>query len=91
LKKCLLPYFPTKKAVDRLSFKDIFRYAAKHGLISVNESERWSQYRDNRNELSHDYGKELAEKTLPLNPRFITDAQSIVQVVKTHNGNQEKT
>jgi len=85
LKKCLEPYFPSKKAIDKLYFKDIFRHAAKHSLITLEESERWLYYRDNRNSLSHDYGKELAEKTLPLIPKFIKDAQAIVQVIATHN------
>ena len=74
LKKCLEPYFHSKKAVDRLYFKDIFRHAAKHGLMPIEASERWLNYRDNRNALSHDYGKELAEATLPLIPAFIEDA-----------------
>ncbi len=40
-KKCLKPYFSSSKQADRLNFKDVFRYAAKHGLISLEESERW--------------------------------------------------
>lgn len=50
LKKCLKPYFasPKHKQVDQLNFKDVFRYAAKHGLIDLDEAERWLIYRDNR-------------------------------------------
>ncbi len=33
LKKRLLPYFSSKKAVDALNFKDLFREAAKHSLL----------------------------------------------------------
>lgn len=41
LKKCLKPYFSSTKQVDQLNFKDVFRYAAKYGLISLETSERW--------------------------------------------------
>ncbi|DAA96021.1 TPA: hypothetical protein CPT80_07920 [Candidatus Gastranaerophilales bacterium HUM_9] len=34
LKKVLNPYFVSKKAVDSLSFKDIFRQAHNHSLIT---------------------------------------------------------
>jgi len=52
LRKLLKPYFATPKAVDRLVFKDLFRYGAKHGLLSLDSVERWLVYRDNRNQMS---------------------------------------
>lgn len=81
LKKCLKPYFHSSKAVDKLNFKDIFRYAGHHGLLSLDEVERWLIYRDNRNLTAHDYGIDLAEKTLPLIPQFIIDARSLRQTI----------
>ena len=66
LKKVLNPYFASKKAVDMLSFKDIFRQAHKHSLISEEETARWLKYRDNRNNTAHDYGQAFAEETLSL-------------------------
>ena len=90
LKKCLEPFFHSKKAVDTLYFKDIFRHANKHGLMSVEEVERWLIYRDNRNATSHDYGKGLAEQTLPLIPQFIIDAKSLVQIIQQHNDSQNE-
>ena len=77
LRKTLKPYFATSKAVDRLTFKEIFRHAAKHDLLSVEEVERWFQYRDNRNNTAHDYGKGFAEETLELLPNFISDAKNL--------------
>jgi nucleotidyltransferase substrate binding protein (TIGR01987 family) len=77
LKKCLKPYFASTKQVDQLVFKDIFRYAAKHGLISLEEAERWIAYRDNRNDTAHDYGASFADATLVLLPQFITDARRL--------------
>lgn len=81
LKKCLKPYFSSSKQVDQLTFKDIFRHAAKHGLISVEEAERWLEYRDNRNDTAHDYGEGFANETLALLPRFIRDARRVNAVL----------
>lgn len=77
LKKCLRTYFASGKQVDSLNFKDVFRYAAKHGLMTLEASERWMVYRDNRNETAHDYGEGFAEQTLLLLPQFIQDARQL--------------
>ena len=81
LKKRLTPYFATKKAVDLLTFKDLFRHAFKHSLLSEKEVERWLKYRDNRNNTTHDYGKSFAEETLVLIDDFIKDAYKIKDVI----------
>ena len=80
LKKKLRDYFPSNKAVDELNFKDIFRYAAKHNLISLESCEHWIKYRDNRNRTDHDYGRGFAEQTLKLLPDFIIDAQIVAKI-----------
>lgn len=82
LKKRLKAYFSSTKEVDQLNFKDIFRHAAKHGLITVEEAERWLIYRDNRNDTAHDYGEGFANETLLLLPHFIRDAARVNEVVK---------
>lgn len=81
LKKRLRPYFASSKQVDQLTFKDIFRHAAKHGLLTVEEAERWLEYRDNRNDTAHDYGEGFANETLALLPQFIRDARRINEVL----------
>ena len=81
LKKRLRPYFASNKQADELTFKDAFRYAAKHDLISVETCERWLIYRDNRNDTAHDYGEEFAETTLKLLPDFIKDAKDLASVI----------
>ena len=81
LKKRLRPFFHSNKAADELYFKDIFRHAALHGLITAEEAERWLQYRDNRNSTSHDYGEKLANTTLLLIPKFIVDAKRLAKVI----------
>lgn len=85
LKKCLAPYFTSSKQADCLTFKDIFRHAAKHGLIHLEESERWLAYRDNRNDTAHDYGEKFAEDTLRLLPMFIADARNLRETMRRHD------
>ncbi len=81
LKKRLRPYFASNRQADQLTFKNLFRHAAKHGLISVESCERWLEYRDHRNDTAHQYGADFAEATLALAPQFITDAKELVQVI----------
>lgn len=85
LKKVLKPYFHSSKEVDKLIFKDIFRHAANHGIITLDESERWMVYRDNRNNTAHDYGVGFANETLVLLPQFILDARAVVRAIQSHN------
>jgi len=81
LKKTLRPYFHSNKAADQLVFKELFRQAGLHSLISLEEVERWLQYRDNRNLTSHDYGEALANQTLVLIPQFIIDSARLIEVI----------
>ena len=76
LKRRLRPYFASNRQADRLTFKNIFRHAAKHDLISLEACERWFAYRDNRNDTAHDCGEDFAETTLKLLPDFIADARN---------------
>lgn len=55
LKKRLRLYFASNRQADQLTFKNLFRHAAKHGLISVEICERWLEYRDHRNDTAHQY------------------------------------
>lgn len=77
-KKAIKPFMPSARAVDQLTYKDIFRQALKVGLVTDDEAERWHGYRDNRNNTAHDYGVFFAEETLVLLPQFVLDARSLV-------------
>ncbi len=90
LRKAIKPYFSGSKKVDQLVFKDIFRYAAKHGLLTIAEVERWHCYRDNRNTTVHDYGEEFAEETLKLMPGFVNDVRSLIASIQ-HVQSESKT
>ena len=82
LKKVLRAFMATHKAADQLTLKDIFRKAALHSIISVEESERWLKYRDNRNTTAHDYGESFAEETLSILHDFIKDTRSLEKSIR---------
>ncbi len=81
LKKKITPYFASKRAVDTLSFKDIFRYAHKYSLTNEEETNRWTKYRDNRNNIAHDYGIAFATETLTLIDDFLRDVRNLKKVL----------
>jgi hypothetical protein len=83
LRKALKEFFATPREVDRLSFKDIFRYGAKHGFLSDREVERWFRYRDNS--TAHDYGEAFAEETLVLMSAFVDDARHLRETLNERN------
>ena len=82
LRKRLAAFFSSNRQADRLAFKDLFRHAAKHGLIEPDAAERWLRYRDNRNKTAHDYGAGFAEATLKLLPDFIVDARALADAIE---------
>lgn len=65
------------RALETTPVKELLRLAGKHGLVSLQEIERWFDYRDNRNDTAHDYGEAFAQETLALMPAFIIDAGAI--------------
>ena len=85
LRKALKPFFHSSKAVDQLVFKEVFRHAVLRNIITTDDCERWLQYRDNRNNTSHDYGVNFAEETLVLLPRFIADATDLAVAINKLN------
>ena len=81
LKKRLEPFFGTKRALDELTYKDLFRHAFKYSLIGEDEVKRWFKYRDNRNNTTHDYGEKFAKETLTLIEQFLSDAKNLKKVI----------
>ena len=81
LNRRLQPYFASERRVRDFTFAETFRNAARQGLLSQEECERWLAYRANRNQTAHDYGSGFAEVTLNLLPKFITDARSLALTV----------
>lgn len=85
LKKRLRPWFASNRQADRLTFRDTFRHAAKHGLIAADACERWLEYRDNRNQTENNSGQAFAESTFRLLPALVEDARALVAVVEELN------
>lgn len=83
LTKRLAIYFSSNRQADRLSFKDLFRHAAKHGLLDEEATGRWMAYRDNRNDTAHDYGENFAEETLKLLANFVSDAKMLADIIES--------
>ena len=77
LRKRIGAWTVSNRAAARLTFKDVFRTAARHGLIEADERERWLQYRDGRDDPAHDYGEGFAEATVRQLPRFVLDAKAL--------------
>src|ERR1035437_8702803 len=80
LKKALRDYGYGAQKLDSTPVKDLLRLSATHGLMTVEEVERWFAYRDNRNKTAHDYGENFAKETLCLLPGFITDVARLEAV-----------
>ena len=82
LKKALRDYGYSAKKLDATPIKDVLRLSATHGLMTLEEVERWFAYRDNRNNTAHDYGEGFAKETLSLIPNFITDVARLEAVLR---------
>lgn len=82
LKKALRDYGRGAKKLDTTVVKDLLRLSATHGLMTLEEVERWFAYRDNRNNTAHDYGENFAKETLSLIPKFIADMARLEAVLR---------
>ncbi|MYE03299.1 MAG: nucleotidyltransferase [Alphaproteobacteria bacterium] len=86
LRRCLRDFFASGREADRLTFRDTFRHAAKHALVTAEACERWLQYRDVRNASARDYGERFAETALELIPAFAADARALAGAVEGEDG-----
>jgi len=89
LRKGLKTYTGNPRAIDELTYKDVLRHAAKHGLLEMAAVKRWFAYRDNRNNTAHDYGRGFAEETLGLLPDFLKDARCLETTLREKFGHAE--
>lgn len=86
IKKALKEFGHGAKKLDSTPVKGLLRLAATHGLMTVEEVERWFTYRDNRNNTAHDYGEAFARETLTLLPDFITDVSRLEALLRKQFG-----
>jgi nucleotidyltransferase substrate binding protein (TIGR01987 family) len=89
IKRALKDYGHGGKKLDATPVKELLRLAATHGLMTMEEVERWFAYRDNRNDTAHDYGEGFARETLALLPGFVMDAKTLESVLSIRFGDKE--
>jgi len=89
LKKALKDFGHGAKKLDATPIKEILRLAATHGIMTLDEVERWFAYRDNRNSTAHDYGEGFARETLVLLPGFIADVARLEALLRERFGTNE--
>ena len=77
LKKALRDFGHGAKKLDTTPIKDLLRLSATHGLMTLEQVERWFAYCDNRNNTAHDYGENFAKETLRLIPGVIEDVSQL--------------
>lgn len=82
LKKALRDFGHGAKKLDTTPIKELLRLSATHGLMTLEEVERWFAYRDNRNNTAHDYGENFAKETLRLIPGFIDDVTRLESILR---------
>ncbi len=70
-------------AVDGVSRRHLYRYAAEQNLI--NDVELWMSYHAARNETSHIYNLETAESVFRIAGEFVHDARKLYDILKKNN------
>ena len=88
LKKALKDFGHGAKKLDATPIKEILRLGATHGLLTLEEVERWFAYRDNRNSTAHDYGEGFAKATLVLLPGFLADVTRLEALLHERFGEE---
>ncbi len=86
LRKRLAAWFASNRQADRLHFKDLFRHAAKHDLITPDAAERWLGYRDAVDGLIDPENDERFDAAaLELLASFLADAKSLADMLDRTN------
>ena len=86
LRRRLKDFVASGREVDRFIFRDSFRHAAKHALVTNGACERWLRYRDIRDASAHHYGERFAETALELIPAFVADARALADAIEGKDG-----
>jgi len=89
LKKALRDFGHGAKKLDATPINEILRLAATHGMMTLEQVERWFAYRDNRNSTAHDYGEGFAKETLVLLPGFIADVTRLEALLRERFGEKD--
>ena len=82
LRRVLAEYVTATRELANMPFKHILRLAAQHGLLSLDEVDRWLVHCDNRNTSAHEYGMQFAEKIISHLPVFISDTEAVLTTLR---------
>ncbi len=84
LKRQLEMFSPGAADIDHLSFSDLIRVGAEHGLVA--DPERWFEYRRQRNITSHAYDEAKADGVFAAAVAFVGDARDLLERLRERNG-----
>ncbi|MFM7621459.1 MAG: HI0074 family nucleotidyltransferase substrate-binding subunit [Alphaproteobacteria bacterium] len=79
LRRVLFQSFDVQES-DLRSKKDIFREAARVSLIT--DAERWIGHYEARNQTSHDYNQDKADRVFQQAKLFLEDVQDLLGVLR---------
>ena len=65
--------------VARMSYRDVMRLAARHGLIV--SPEQWFEFRERRNYTAHEYFAEISERVVEIAPDLHRAVQELLAVL----------
>ena len=65
--------------VAMMSYRDIMRLAARHGLIV--SPEQWFEFRERRNYTAHEYFAEISERVVEIAPDLHSAVQELLAVL----------
>lgn len=82
LRKVLREYMTSTRELNNLPFKHILRLATQHGLLSLEEVDRWLPHRDNRNTSAHEYEVQFAGKIVSPLPTLIHDSSAVLHTLR---------
>lgn len=74
--KTLRRYFKENQNADEFHIKNIWREAAKHGLID--ESECWFEFHKARNRTSHTYSRKVADQVIAEAIKFNAEVSKLI-------------
>ena len=74
------------KSDEELTVNNIFRLMSGYNMIG--DWENWKEYYIKRNETAHEYNIEKSRSVLTIIPRFIADAEVLVESFKKATGRQ---
>ena len=83
LKRRLELDLPDATGVDAMSYRELIRSGAEHGLIV--DAAAWMLYRDKRNTTSHTYNAARAAEVAAVIPAFEAHALDLLSLLQARN------